>query len=43
METLGLVFEDSPWVAERAWAKRPFSSVEELHAAMAAEVELRHA
>ncbi|MDR3700901.1 MAG: 2-oxo-4-hydroxy-4-carboxy-5-ureidoimidazoline decarboxylase [Candidatus Sulfopaludibacter sp.] len=39
VETLGLVFEDSPWVAERAWAKRPFSSVKELHAVMTAEVE----
>ncbi len=39
METLGWVFEDSPWVAERAWAQRPFASREELHAAMTAEVE----
>ena len=39
VETLGFVFEDSPWVAERAWVKRPFSSVKELHAAMTAEVE----
>jgi 2-oxo-4-hydroxy-4-carboxy-5-ureidoimidazoline decarboxylase len=31
---LGGVFEHSPWVAERAWRKRPFSSVEELHQAM---------
>jgi len=39
VETLGFVFEDSPWVAERAWARRPFSSVKELHTAMTAEVE----
>jgi len=32
---LGAVFERSPWVAERAWEKRPFRSVAELHAAMA--------
>ena len=32
--TLGWVFEDSPWVAERAWARRPFMDVEALHQAM---------
>lgn len=32
---LGAIFEHSPWVAERAAAKRPFASVEQLHAAMA--------
>jgi 2-oxo-4-hydroxy-4-carboxy-5-ureidoimidazoline decarboxylase len=37
---LGWVFEDSPWVAERACERRPFASVEALHAAMVAEVEL---
>ena len=36
--TIGWVFEHSPWVAERVWERRPFSSVEELHAAMVAEV-----
>lgn len=35
---LGGTFEDSPWVAERAWARRPFESVDALHAAMVAEV-----
>jgi 2-oxo-4-hydroxy-4-carboxy-5-ureidoimidazoline decarboxylase len=35
---LGDVFEDSPWVAERAWEARPFRTVEELHAAMRAVV-----
>jgi OHCU decarboxylase len=30
----GEVFEHSPWVAERAWARRPFASVDALHAAM---------
>jgi OHCU decarboxylase len=30
----GGVFEDSPWVAQEAWARRPFASVAELHAAM---------
>ncbi|HSK99261.1 MAG TPA: 2-oxo-4-hydroxy-4-carboxy-5-ureidoimidazoline decarboxylase [Rubrobacteraceae bacterium] len=31
---LGRAFEDSPWVAERAWDSRPFRNVEELHGAM---------
>jgi len=28
------VFEHSPWVAERAWPRGPFGSVDALHAAM---------
>ena len=31
---LGPAFEHSPWVAEGAWAQRPFASIEQLHAAM---------
>lgn len=31
---LGGCFEHSPWVAERAFAQRPFASVDALHAAM---------
>ena len=31
---LGAVFEHSPWVAEGAFARRPFASVEALHRAM---------
>jgi len=31
---LGGVFEHSPWIAERAWHKRPFRSLEDLHRAM---------
>ena len=34
VQTLGPVFENSPWVAERAWESRPFASIEALHAAM---------
>lgn len=34
VEQFGWVFEHSPWVAERAWDRRPFASVNELHAAM---------
>ena len=33
---LGEIFEHSPWVAERAFASRPFASVDALHAAMVA-------
>jgi 2-oxo-4-hydroxy-4-carboxy-5-ureidoimidazoline decarboxylase len=35
---LGAVFEHSPWVAERAWKSRPFSSPDHLHQAMMAAV-----
>ncbi|XEC95469.1 2-oxo-4-hydroxy-4-carboxy-5-ureidoimidazoline decarboxylase [Paenibacillus tarimensis] len=38
-DRLGWIFEHSPWVAERAWAARPFLSVRHLHAAMVREVE----
>ena len=31
---LGPTFEHSPWVAQGAWAARPFASVDALHAAM---------
>jgi 2-oxo-4-hydroxy-4-carboxy-5-ureidoimidazoline decarboxylase len=34
VDALGSTFEHSPWVAERAWAARPFKAVEDLHAAM---------
>jgi len=34
VRALGWIFEDSPWVAGRAWDRRPFSSLDELHAAM---------
>ncbi len=30
----GAVFEHSPWIAERAWASRPFADVDALHGAM---------
>jgi 2-oxo-4-hydroxy-4-carboxy-5-ureidoimidazoline decarboxylase len=36
---LGWVFEHSPWVAERAWERRPFPDLEHLHTAMAEEVD----
>ncbi len=31
---IGPVFEQSPWIAEAAWQKRPFASREALHAAL---------
>lgn len=33
---LGGIFEHSPWIAEAAWAARPFADIGALHAAMAA-------
>jgi 2-oxo-4-hydroxy-4-carboxy-5-ureidoimidazoline decarboxylase len=36
---LGDIFEHSPWVPERAWAARPFASIDALHAAMVAAVD----
>ena len=46
--TLGGIFEHSPWVAERAWASRPFASRDHLHRVMvdavrAASREEQHA
>ena len=35
---LGWIFEDSPWVADRAWEKRPFATLGALHEAMTAVV-----
>jgi len=39
VDALGWIFEHSPWVAERAWAKRPFADIDGLHAAMRSVVE----
>ena len=33
------IFEDSPWVARRAWAQCPFASPEDLCRKMTAQVE----
>lgn len=35
----GPVFEHSPWIAERAWAARPFDGIDGLHRAMMQVVE----
>jgi 2-oxo-4-hydroxy-4-carboxy-5-ureidoimidazoline decarboxylase len=39
VEAIGWVFEGSPWVAERAWERRPFSCIESLLSTMIAEVD----
>src|SRR5712692_4636508 len=38
VEKIGWVFEDSPWVAERAWKLGPFADIDALHRAMVAQV-----
>src|SRR5688500_11542838 len=38
VDALGWIFEESPWVAERAWEKRPFPTLDALHGAMTAVV-----
>jgi 2-oxo-4-hydroxy-4-carboxy-5-ureidoimidazoline decarboxylase len=39
VNALGWIFEQSPWVAERAFDARPFASLEALHSALTEEVE----
>ena len=39
VETIGWVFEHSPWVAERVWPSRPFDNLDALHTAMTNQVE----
>jgi 2-oxo-4-hydroxy-4-carboxy-5-ureidoimidazoline decarboxylase len=34
VQKFGGIFENSPWVAEKAWEKRPFGSLDDMHAAM---------
>lgn len=34
VQALGAIFEHSPWVAERAFGRRPFASLDALHGAM---------
>src|SRR4051794_15256409 len=31
---IGTVFENSPWIAEATWSRRPFGSLEHLHHAL---------
>src|SRR5260221_508323 len=37
---VGPVFEHSPWIAEAAWARKPFASAEQLHRALCGMVEV---
>ncbi len=39
VDALGAIFEHSPWVARAVWRNRPFSSVQDLHAAMVRAVQ----
>jgi 2-oxo-4-hydroxy-4-carboxy-5-ureidoimidazoline decarboxylase len=39
VRTVGHVFENSPWVAERAFHGHPFASLEDLHAKLCAAVK----
>ena len=34
VQKFGGIFEKSPWVAEQAWDRKPFASLEDMHAAM---------
>jgi 2-oxo-4-hydroxy-4-carboxy-5-ureidoimidazoline decarboxylase len=36
VQKFGGIFENSPWVAEKAWEKRPFAGLDDMHAAMVA-------
>jgi 2-oxo-4-hydroxy-4-carboxy-5-ureidoimidazoline decarboxylase len=36
---VGAVFEHSPWIAERTWARRPFADARELQTALRATVK----
>lgn len=36
VERLGSIVEHSPWIAKEAWPRRPFASVDALHAAIVA-------
>lgn len=38
VDEVGWVFENSSWVARRAWKYRPFASIDDLHNRMTAEV-----
>jgi 2-oxo-4-hydroxy-4-carboxy-5-ureidoimidazoline decarboxylase len=38
VDAIGWVFEHSPWAAAEVWARRPFASIEQLHADMTTAV-----
>jgi 2-oxo-4-hydroxy-4-carboxy-5-ureidoimidazoline decarboxylase len=39
IRAVGPVFENSPWIAQATWPKRPFASVDALHAALCETVK----
>jgi 2-oxo-4-hydroxy-4-carboxy-5-ureidoimidazoline decarboxylase len=39
VSSIGWVFEHSPWVAEKAWERRPFADLDALYSAMDAVVQ----
>ena len=39
VRVVGPAFEHSPWIAEMAWTKRPFATLENLHRAMCETVK----
>ena len=39
VQKFGAIFERSPWVADRAWDKRPFANLDAMHAAMVGVVK----
>jgi 2-oxo-4-hydroxy-4-carboxy-5-ureidoimidazoline decarboxylase len=39
LEVCGPVFENSTWIAERTWPRRPFPSIEDLHRELMATVD----
>ena len=39
IDICGPVFENSPWIAERTWPRRPFPSIEVLHRELVATVD----
>jgi 2-oxo-4-hydroxy-4-carboxy-5-ureidoimidazoline decarboxylase len=39
VQKFGGIFEKSPWVAEQAWAKRPFTNTADMHATMVGVVK----
>lgn len=40
VRVIGPVFEHSPWIADETWARRPFASVEKLHAELCETVKV---
>lgn len=39
VQLVGPVFEHSPWIAELAWPRKPFTSIEQLHSVLCEIVE----